>query len=196
MIIADTTPYPWPYSADFHPAKSAVVVCGADLGWTERSQPDLTVTTNILKLQQLASKLGVLVITVHHPQPQGYTTSPNPGVSTEIAPNERHIDCAGIDALFGSPLESILHRKGCSQLLLVGYGLETTVHSTMRSANDRGFECLLVSDACAPCDPTLTNAAISTIEMSGGIFGAIGTTHNLLAAWRQRYEQLNQKGTL
>ena len=56
------------------------------------------------------------------------------------------------------------------------------MHSTMRSANDRGYECLLVVDACAPLDPDLVPPAISMVEMSGGIFGAVGTTAPVLAA--------------
>ncbi len=44
----------------------------------------------------------------------------------------------------------------------------------MRSANDRGYECLLVIDACVPHDPELVAASRSQIEMSGGIFGAVG----------------------
>jgi nicotinamidase-related amidase len=43
----------------------------------------------------------------------------------------------------------------------------------MRSANDRGYECLLISDACSPLDPSLVGAASRMIEMSGGIFGAV-----------------------
>ncbi len=55
----------------------------------------------------------------------------------------------------------------------------------MRSANDRGYECLLVVDACAPLDPDLVAPATSMVEMSGGIFGAIGTTDPVLAALGQ-----------
>jgi nicotinamidase-related amidase len=56
------------------------------------------------------------------------------------------------------------------------------VHSTLRSANDTGYECLLVADACSAHDPALVASSISSVEMSGGIFGAIGTTDAVLAA--------------
>ena len=68
------------------------------------------------------------------------------------------------------------------RLLLAGVGLETCVHSTMRDANDRGYECLLVLDACVPIDPSLVPASVSSIEMSGGIFGAVGTSADVIAA--------------
>ena len=44
----------------------------------------------------------------------------------------------------------------------------------MRAANDMGYECLLLEDAVVPADPRLVSAALSSIEMSGGIFGAVG----------------------
>ena len=52
----------------------------------------------------------------------------------------------------------------------------------MRSANDRGYECLLVADATTAIDPDVTPRALSMVEMSGGIFGAIGYTGAVTAA--------------
>ena len=92
------------------------------------------------------------------------------------------VTAAGIDAFFGGPLDAVLRSRGTDHLLLVGLGLESTVHSTMRSANDRGYECLLVVDACAPLDPAALPHAVSMVEMSGGIFGAVGLTEPVLAA--------------
>jgi nicotinamidase-related amidase len=53
----------------------------------------------------------------------------------------------------------------------------------MRSANDRGYECLLVIDACAAYDLALIAPSVSMIEMSGGIFGAVGTAAAVLDAF-------------
>jgi len=79
------------------------------------------------------------------------------------------------DGFFGTPLDSILRSRGRDQLMLCGWWLETAVHSTMRSANDRGYECLLLSDLTVAFDDRTTRGALSSIEMSGGIFGAVGT---------------------
>jgi nicotinamidase-related amidase len=87
----------------------------------------------------------------------------------------------GIDAFYGSRLDPLLRSCGVERLLLAGVGLETCIHSTMRDANDRGYECLLVVDACVPVDPDLVPAAVSMIEMSGGIFGAVGRSADVLA---------------
>jgi len=93
-----------------------------------------------------------------------------------------HLDAAGVDGFYGSPLDDRLRRLGRDQLLLCGAWLETGVHSTMRSANDRGYECLLVLDACDAYDATLVAASRSQIEMSGGIFGAVGLQADVHAA--------------
>jgi nicotinamidase-related amidase len=92
------------------------------------------------------------------------------------------LDAHGVDGFFASPLDALLRSLGRDQLLLCGAWLETGVHSTMRSANDRGYECLLVLDACVPHDPALVAASRSQIEMSGGIFGAVGDSNDVLSA--------------
>ena len=92
------------------------------------------------------------------------------------------VSSEGVDGFFGGPLESTLRQAGIARLILVGAWLETSVHSTMRTANDMGFECLLVVDACAPGDETLVANSVSMIEMSGGIFGAVGSSADVLAA--------------
>ncbi len=87
---------------------------------------------------------------------------------------DRVLRAAGWSGFHGSGLDAVLRAERRDLLLLTGCCLETGVHSTMRAANDRGYECLLVADACASADPGLTANALSTIEMSGGIFGAVG----------------------
>ena len=123
------------------------------------------------------------VITIDHAGPSRSRRSfdPTAGSVPTIA-GSSVVTAAGIDAFYGSPLDPVLRSRRTDLLLLVGLGLETTVHSTMRSANDRGFECLLVVDACAPLDPDAVPNAVSMVEMSGGIFGAVGLTDPVLAA--------------
>jgi nicotinamidase-related amidase len=65
---------------------------------------------------------------------------------------------------------------------MAGYGAEATVDSTLRSANDRGYECLVLTDAVAPFHDALGARALASVTMSGGIFGAIGTSADLLGA--------------
>jgi nicotinamidase-related amidase len=183
--VEHTTPYPWPYDGALSRSRTALIVLGWNSTWWHRChQPELVV-----------EPIGRLVRAVDHvivvdqraltpgPSPRSHP-APDAGGPPAIAEADP-ITAAGIDGFFGSPLDIVLRSARCDLLLLVGLGLESTVHSTMRSANDRGYECLLVVDACAPLDADLVAPAISMIEMSGGIFGAVGTTDPVLAALGQ-----------
>jgi Isochorismatase family len=64
--------------------------------------------------------------------------------------------------------------------LMAGFGAEVTVDCTLRTANDQGYECLVLVDAYAPFDRSTGDHALSSVTMSGGIFGALGTTTALL----------------
>jgi nicotinamidase-related amidase len=85
------------------------------------------------------------------------------------------VTASGWDGFFESGLDQILRHKRRDTLLITGHWLEVGVHSTLRSANDRGYECAVVADACAAWDPALRLSALSSIELSGGIFGAVTT---------------------
>jgi nicotinamidase-related amidase len=181
--VEHTTPYPWPYDGGLSLARTALVVVGWNTTWWDRChRPELVVDP----IGRLADAVDQVVVVDHTPPRAGTSrpsTTSSPAAGTPPAlPGAEQVHAAGVDGFFGGPLDSVLRAKYCDLILLVGLGLEATVHSTMRSANDRGYECLLVVDACAPLDPDLVAPATSMVEMSGGIFGAIGTTESVLAA--------------
>ena len=77
----------------------------------------------------------------------------------------------------------MLHTRGIRNLVLTGITTDVCVHTTMREANDRGFECLIVSDATGATDAGNHHAALKMVTMQGGVFGAVAASAQLLDAW-------------
>jgi nicotinamidase-related amidase len=91
------------------------------------------------------------------------------------------VPAPGIDGFYASRLDDLLRSDRRTHLLVAGHGIEAPVHSTLRSANDRGYECLLVTDACTSLTDDLGAPAAKQVTMSGGIFGAVGTADAVLS---------------
>lgn len=96
------------------------------------------------------------------------------------APGEPVIDKPGKGAFYATDLEAVLRNRGVGSLIVTGVTTEVCVHTTVREANDRGFECLVLEDCVASYFPEFQVAAIDMIKAQGGIFGWVSTSDALL----------------
>lgn len=191
VTVAGSSPYPWPYDEDLIPHRLALVVAGAQRWWAERTDEGQAMAATSAAIAAHLRRIGVKIFLVRHLCPVGRESargrlpvlgSPGAELVIEPEPGDVVIDAWGFDGFFASSLDAELRAAGRDLVVVAGLGLQGPVHSTLRSANDRGFECLLLEDASSPTEASALPPSLSMVEMSGGIFGAVGTTQALLEA--------------
>ena len=172
--VTSAQPYAWPYHGRLDAARCALIAC-VDPTWRVAGPQSDRADELLDSLATALGEAGGCVIAVTRAPMRGparIESSPR-AMSATLGPAASvELRAAGTSAFHGSELDPLLRGGGHSDLLLAGWGLEGPVHSTMRAANDRGYECLLVADACTSLAPGLAFAACEMVRFSGGIFGA------------------------
>jgi nicotinamidase-related amidase len=102
----------------------------------------------------------------------------------ELAPleGEAVIDKPGKGSFYATDLDMLLHRNGIENIVFAGITTDVCVHTTMREANDRGYECLLLSDCTGATDYGNYLSALQMIKIQGGVFGAVSNSQSFIAA--------------
>ena len=97
-------------------------------------------------------------------------------------PGEVVVDKPGKGAFCATNLDHILHNRGIKSLIVCGVTTEVCVNTTVREANDRGYECVVLSDCVGSYFPEFQHAALAMIKAQGGIFGWVSESKHALAA--------------
>lgn len=116
---------------------------------------------------------------------------PGTAILPELAPlaGEVVIEKPGKGAFYATELETILIEKGVSQLVFAGVTTEVCVQTTMREANDRGYECLLAEEATESYFPEFKAAALAMIRAQGAIVGWTASVDDILTVISKRESQ-------
>jgi biuret amidohydrolase len=187
LTIESTQPYPWPWDGRFRPDRVCLLITGAQRAHVDASLGVRPVADLIDLLATAVRRSGGTVCHVRHTSASNRPRPLLPSVGDEgwapvlrPEPGDLTIEAYGHDGFCGSGLDLELRARGLDLIVAVGMAAEVTVSSTVRSANDRGYECLTVIDAGAPLDEVISDRNLNSVTMSGGIFGVIGTAQPLL----------------
>lgn len=112
---------------------------------------------------------------------------PGHGIISELAPNKNEpvIDKPGKGAFYETDLDLILKNKAIRTLIVGGVTTEVCVHTTVREANDRGYECVVLEDCVGSYFPEFQRIGIDMIKAQGGIFGWVANSKNFVAALQE-----------
>ena len=99
---------------------------------------------------------------------------------------EAVVDKPGKGAFYATELRELLDKDGITSLLVAGVTTEVCVHTTVREANDRGYECLVLADCVGSYFPEFQRVGLQMIAAQGGIFGWVAESPEVIAALQEK----------
>ncbi|MEA3121220.1 MAG: biuret amidohydrolase [Paraburkholderia sp.] len=161
--------------AEIVPAVAELLALARAGGWfvvhtRESHAPDLS------DCPPAKRRRGAPRMRIGEPGPMGrilVRDEPGNAIVDALAPidGELAIDKPGKGAFYATTLDDELRRRGISHLVFAGVTTEVCVQTSMREANDRGYECLVIEDATASYFPAFKQASLEMIRSQGGIVG-------------------------
>jgi nicotinamidase-related amidase len=100
----------------------------------------------------------------------------------DVDPGDIVIDKTRNSAFTHTDLDHVLRARGITHLLFTGCTTDVCVHTTLREACDRNYQCLTIEDGCASGDQYAHDAALHMITVEDGIFGTIGRSADVVSA--------------
>jgi nicotinamidase-related amidase len=166
-------PYAWPFDGQWNAADTALLLLGFQQGAVRDlgAQSELAVAVG---LADLARNLGIAIVVSQR--------GAEALVSDLVMYRSDAVQHRGDNAFFGTQLEADLRGRGIRNLLIAGLPTDGLVHATQRTANDMGFECLLVSDASKATSPARHTTQLRMTTFGNGLFGAVADSAAIHAA--------------
>ncbi|MBB3657646.1 nicotinamidase-related amidase [Rhizobium sp. BK650] len=195
----DATPYTWPFDHEWSCRDTGLLLLGFQSGIV-RGLAAQAARETATRLVEAASCRGLAIIASRRGQdPESGALARRRAVLGDQIPARGSqdwqfdesislpaaaivVDHAGDNAFFRTDLEDTLRRRGIRNLLVVGLPTDGLVHATQRAANDMGFECLTVIDACKGTSPGRHEAQLRITTFGNGLFGAIAPASAVEAA--------------
>ena len=180
--MAKTAMHAEPYEFEFDPHTTALLVIDMQRdfvepgGFGEALGNDVTPLQAVIapcrKMLDAARELGLLVIHTREGHAPDLADCP----PTKIV--------RGKGAFCATDLDLVLHNRGIRSLIVCGVTTEVCVNTTVREANDRGYECVVLSDCVGSYFAEFQRVALEMIKAQGGIFGWVSDSKRALAALR------------
>ena len=190
--MIEARPYPWPYDGRLELDRLALVLIGPQ-GILRKLDPGQRVTRVCEDLLRGARRTAAKPMMVRYGRAGGAQGGslliPETGTSDwefipELAPmrGELVIDAPTLDVYHATALDLTLQRAGIKYLIFCGFRTETAVYATLATANDLGYDCLSVEDACAGVAPELHTAVSRMIQNMPGIYGVVSQASRVIEA--------------